>query len=80
MMTAAQYRAEARQATREREAAEKARRKAQEWGLFVWSGDGRYWRRDALKVYKTQGGAERAASKLYDEDKSSMVVARPLVD
>lgn len=80
MMTAAQYRAEARRVTREREAAEKARRRAQDWGLFVWRGDGRYWRKDAVKVFKTEGGAERAASRAYDADRSSQLVARPLVD
>lgn len=51
-----------------------------DWGLFVWRGDGRYWRAGAVKVYKTQSGAEKAASKLYDEDRSSTIVARPIFD
>jgi hypothetical protein len=80
MMTAAQYRAEARRVTREREAAEKAWRKAQDWGLFVWEAENRYRRAQAIKIYKTKAGAERAASRLYDQDRSSSIVARAILD
>lgn len=51
-----------------------------DWGLFVWRGDGRYWRAGAVKVFKTEGGAERAAQRLYDADHSSPYVARPIFD
>lgn len=80
MMTAAQYRAEARRIRREREATDRAVERSREWGLFEWRADGRYWRAGAVKVYKTRGGAERAASVLYDADRSSQIVARPIHD
>ena len=65
---------------KEREAAAKAAARSIDWGLFVWRGDGRYWRAGAVKVFKTQGGAERAATRLYDADRSSQIVARPIMD
>lgn len=80
MMTAAQYRAEARRIRREREAAEKALERSIEWGLFVWRGDGRYWRAGAVKVFKTRGGAERAERRLFAADQASQLVARPILD
>jgi hypothetical protein len=38
------------------------------YGVFVWKADGIYKQADALKVYKTEKGAEKHADKLNDDN------------
>jgi hypothetical protein len=44
--------------------------------LARWRGDGAYALSDAVKTYATMGAAERAASRAYDADNRSSLVAR----
>jgi hypothetical protein len=46
------------------------------YGLFHWTGSGVYKEAECVKHYKTIGGADRAASRIYEKDNSSDLVAR----
>lgn len=50
-----------------------------EYGLFHWTATGIYKREDAVKVYKRESAAEKAATRLYVESNgTSDIVARPI--
>lgn len=53
---------------KEQAAKEKAARKLLEYGVFVWRGDGRYSRADAVKIYKSEAAAEKFARANRDKN------------